>query len=378
MKSRNAWVYQHHKTGSWYVGWYEPDGKRKNKSFGKEQGAKTAANNYAKVKAGELIQGISDGFRACSWETFVERFKDRELAGKRPATQVKYNAAISHFERICKPGTIGEITAEHIAQFKAARLAEGGKDSGRNKVAVATVNGNLRNLKRLLRVAHDWKYLKEVPKIEFLREPDVAPSFVSQEQFSRLYEACNAADRPEIQGVDPADWWRALLVFLYLTGWRVSEALKLSKDDLDLEAGYAITRAGDNKSGKESRVPLHPLIVEHLRKIQGLSTAVFDWPHDEGGLYDNLHAIQDAAGIAKVCRKDHEHNDSCCYFGFHDLRRGFATANAANLSASQVQQLMRHSTYETTQKYINMAEQIKRDDVVSRLAIPELKIAGGA
>ena len=74
--------------------------------------------------------------------------------------------------------------------------------------------------------------------------------------------------------------------------------------------------------------------------------------------------------MQKICRKDHPHTDACGSYGFHDLRRGFATQNADALSASQLQTMIRHSSYATTQKYINMAVQL--DTVTDRLAVPKL------
>ena len=52
-------------------------------------------------------------------------------------------------------------------------------------------------------------------------------------------------------------------------------------------------------------------------------------------------------------------------YGFCDLRRAFATMNAHRLTASAFQELMRHKSYTTTLKYINMARQM--DEAVAVL-----------
>jgi len=82
---------------------------------------------------------------------------------------------------------------------------------------------------------------------------------------------------------------------------------------------------------------------------------VFNWPHRRKTLWEHLNKIQTKAGLKKVCRKSHVHSEQCQFYGFHDFRRGFATENAGNVSASELQTLMRHSSYATTQRYINMA-----------------------
>ena len=46
---------------------------------------------------------------------------------------------------------------------------------------------------------------------------------------------------------------------------RLSEPSALRREDVDLDAGAAITRAGDNKENRDDRVPLHSVVIEHLK-----------------------------------------------------------------------------------------------------------------
>ena len=57
-------------------------------------------------------------------------------------------------------------------------------------------------------------------------------------------------------------------------------------------------------------------------------------------------------------------------YGFHDLRRGFATMNADRLTPDALQILMQHQDYQTTQRYINMARQMK--PTVQNLYLPDV------
>ena len=89
-----------------------------------------------------------------------------------------------------------------------------------------------------------------------------------------------------------------------------------------------------------------------------------------------MPGIQEAAGVRLTCREAHEHNRHCHVYGFHDLRRAFATMNADKLTADALQTLMRHRSYQTTQKYISMARQM--DAAVAALHVPAvLQAAGG-
>ena len=121
---------------------------------------------------------------------------------------------------------------------------------------------------------------------------------------------------------------------------------------------------------RDELVPLHPVVVEHLRKIASFEPTVFPWPHHRRTLDTQFHAIQKSAGIHLSCPDDHAHTDACHLYGFHDLRRAFATANAETLSADALQALMRHKSYTTTQRYISMTSQVNRS--VENLHVPEV------
>ena len=76
-----------------------------------------------------------------------------------------------------------------------------------------------------------------------------------------------------------------LLGLLASTGLRVGELLAVRTEDLNLDAGELIARWDDTKAYRDEVVPLHPVVVEHLRKIAGNSPLAFPWPHDPRTLW---------------------------------------------------------------------------------------------
>ena len=58
------------------------------------------------------------------------------------------------------------------------------------------------------------------------------------------------------------------------------------------------------------------------------------------------------------------------WYGFHDLRRGFATVHAASMNLFELQRLMRHKSLTTTQGYVSMAGQLNK--AVRGLFVPSL------
>lgn len=143
-----------------------------------------------------------------------------------------------------------------------------------------------------------------------------------------------------------------------------------STSNLDLDEGVAITLAEDNKGDRDDRVKLHPFVIDHLKALASFDPIVFPWPHDRRTIYDEFHRVQKAAGIDLHCRRRHEHTETCSHYGFHDLRRAFATQNAPRLTADALQKLMRHKSYATTQRYVNVASQL--DEAVDKLFVPDV------
>jgi len=135
-----------------------------------------------------------------------------------------------------------------------------------------------------------------------------------------------------------------------MTGWRIGQILALRWEDVDLENGTALSRAADNKGKRDMLIQLHDLALDHLQTVRSFHVSVFPLEVDRRSLYTEFELIQKAAGV-----KPHGKQ----FYGFHDLRRAFATMNADRMSGDALQALMQHKDYQTTQRYINMARQLK-------------------
>jgi integrase len=373
----SAWIYQDDKQvkkhgaeqASWYVGWIDPAGKRRCKSCGPGARGKSNAGKLRQKLEAQLIAGTYQSTAKKTWAEFRQEYKDKVLAGLAVRTRPQADASLGHFGRIAKPGYVASISTQTVDNFIAARRHEKGqkKDS---IVSPATINHDLRHIKAALRVAVEWGYLPKLPKFRMEKAPKKLPRYVTGEHFAAIYCACETATMPEGLPYPAADWWRALVVMGYMTGWRISDMLGLRREDLDLDTGTAITRAADNKGKRDEKVKLHPVVVEHLKKLPGFTPTVLTWNHDQRTLHNKFAEIQEAAGVNLPCQGEHQHTRFCHVYGFHDLRRAFATMNADKLTPDALQTLMRHKSYQTTQVYINMARQM--DAAVASLHVPEV------
>ena len=87
------------------------------------------------------------------------------------------------------------------------------------------------------------------------------PYIYSQPQISALLKACT--DLLPVDGLRPRTY-AALLGLIACTGLRISEALKLSRDDVDLTDGRIWIR--ETKFHKSRFIPLHPSATKALHK----------------------------------------------------------------------------------------------------------------
>jgi integrase len=349
-----VWIFQqtrqklaHGNQAPWYVGWYQGRSRRS-----KKIGTKTKARDYqARLEAASNADEFTGTVKS-SWDQVRAEYETEVMATRRPGTQTQSKISLKHIERILSPSAVADITRAAITRFSTARIREG--------VAKATVNKDLRTLRAFLRESAKRKYIFRCPEIPFLKAPGKV--------FSQLYAACGVATEPAEQGFTAEQWWQTYLVFLYLTGWRCWEPLALTKEDIEWTAARVFLRAEHNKGDRDEVVPLHDLVIEHLRQIKSFGPMLLPWPLARRKLWDVFHKIQTEAGVK---RRDGK------FYGFHDLRRGFATMNADRMSADALQAIMRHRDYGTTKRYINLARQL--NPATRDIFVPQLPAkAGGA
>ena len=368
-----AWLFQDHrqkeKLGAkapWSVGWIDPDGKRKSKRIG----SKSQAGKFRRKIEGQLAAGTYQSPSSKQWPQFREDYEQRILQRQAVRSREPTLTAFKHFERISKPRKMTAITTKTIDEFIARRQQDRGKKKN-STVSPATVNRDLRHLKAALGVAHDWGYLPTVPKFRMLREADEIGQVMTPEHFELIYNGSGAATKPDGLGCDPATWWQGLLLFALTTGWRIEEILTFGRDDLNLDTGEIITRAGHNKGKRDDIDHLPETTLAHVRLVVGFAPTVFYWPHDRRTLDAEFHSIQESVGIDLVCPKadEHECTDACHRYGFHSLRRAYATLNVDTMPGPVLQKKMRHRSFQTTLRYIKLADKMKK--TTEQVFVPE-------
>jgi integrase len=133
---------------------------------------------------------------------------------------------------------IETITHERLTDFASERITAGR--------ARATVRKNLAALKRAFRLASRNDPRIVPPTFPEIRVQNARKGFIDGPRFERLKHAA-------------PDHVRPLIVFLFLTGWRVSEARALRWEQVDVEAGVVRIEPGESKNGEGRDFPFREI-----------------------------------------------------------------------------------------------------------------------
>jgi integrase/recombinase XerD len=180
-------------------------------------------------------------------------------------------------------------------------------------------------------------------------QPKRLPKAISTAEVERLLEAAGVGDGP-----GPLRD-RALLELLYSTGARISEAVGLDVDDVDLTPGHASVRLL-GKGGKERVVPVGTYAVEALegyvvRGRPALASAGRGTPALFLNTRGSRLSRQSAWAVLRAA-SERAQLPASAHVSPHTLRHSFAThLLAGGADVRVVQELLGHASVTTTQIY---------------------------
>lgn len=148
---------------------------------------------------------------------------------------------------------------------------------------------------------------------------------------------------------------KPLVVTALHTGFRKSELLSLTWEDVDFESRDIIVRAAYAKNGESRSVPMNDVLTATLEEVRINSTAkgpVFHNRH--GSPYRSFRTAFERA-VRKAAIPD---------FTFHDLRHTFASRLVMRgVDLPTVKELMGHKDISMTLRYTHLSSDHKRSAV---------------
>jgi len=247
-----------------------------------------------------------------------------------------YKNDLLQFEEFLGKSVIN-ATSDDVIDF----LSSLKKSDDGNIINQRTLNRKLSSINAFFKFAYKKEWTDNKLKIKQLKTPKQLPKFLSNKEIEE-----------GIKLIEGDNWLalrdKALILFLYATGLRVSEAMNAKKSDI--EEGWIRVRSG--KGDKERLVPIAGVALkalnEYLFKRPHVSEYLFI--NSKGGKLSRISAFNITKKYLNVSP--------------HVLRHSFATSlilGGADLRV--VQELLGHSSMLTTQIYTHIQKENLFDTV---------------
>lgn len=204
-----------------------------------------------------------------------------------------------------------------------------------------TLNRKLSSINAFFDFCYKSQFVKEKIKLRSSKLPKLLPKFLSYKEIESGLSAIDTSTQIGLRDY-------ALIMFLYATGTRISEALALKREDIEGEWLHVRHAKGD----KERMVPIAEVAVNAI-------TEYLKDQNSRGGYVWRNYKAERLSRISayKIIQK---------YLGVspHVLRHSYATSlisGGADLRV--VQELLGHSSLLTTQIYTHIQKQDLKDTV---------------
>ena len=258
-----------------------------------------------------------------------------------PNTRKRYTSSVGKLKGKFTGVRLSDVSADRIEEYKEERVAEG--------VEPATINHDLRVLRRMMRLAERKQLISRNPfaQVDFLKQRNPRPphivTFDEEEMILRVAV-------PHI---------RVLVVLILETGMRSHrEALALRWADVDFPNDSLRVHESKTRAGVRN-IPLSARCNAELlrwREMVGPEFSPFVFP----SLRTPTRPMRDIRHTWEKALKD----AGLDYFWIYNLRHTFASRlSAAGVSDLFVAQMIGHSTASILSKYSKAIDEYRRDAV---------------
>lgn len=317
-------------TGIYYIRWEQRGKGTRMKSTGQRDKiiATRMLNHFTRDLMGGKIIPIKTG-RSYTFGEYAEEFKANKEPLIESSTFKLYRVAIDKAISCWGKGIL-------LADIKRPMVKRLLADMAKSGLATPTINKNYRHLRHVLNEAY---------KDEYIEKPIRWPAFIEEEEYARFLT------KPQLQAllylIDDPEFYD-LVNFVAYTGLCAGEIARLSFIDIDNPAGF-LRISSEQKNKKESRVPITAAARAVLNRcIERRGEKCFRWM-TAGGISHRFKKYMRAAGLPDGIR-------------LHDLRHTYGSHLAmSGRTQKEIQQLMRHKSSASTEKYTQLAPEHLRE-----------------
>ncbi len=279
-----------------------------------------------------------------------------------PATCETYASALHKFRMFCllagKADTFDNVTPETMGQYFVWLTGGGSK--------LVTALAHRRSICAVLSLAKRRKLttvdIDEIPRPKATR---LQPRAWHLAEFERVLWAADGLTG-QIGPWKRSEWFTALLLVCWSTGWRISTVMRLRCDHVSMRSGFVSSI--ETKTSEERTAKLSPQAIRAVQKIWGEREHLFgDWPFDRGARqWKQLNAV------LGDCIKRAEVPD---YGRFHTIRKTVCTAIAVAAGDDAAAEAMGHTSTAVTRRHYIDRTKITRATAADRL--PTLNVTKG-
>jgi integrase len=192
------------------------------------------------------------------------------------------------------------FTPSLVSQYQSKRMSE--KSYRGETTKPATVNREIACMRTMFNKAIRDGKLEKNPTVgvKFLRENNERERVLSSEEWERYKAKCPS-------------WYLPIAVTAYRTAMRKSEIINVTPSRVDVKEGFIRLRAEDTKTGNGRSIPIHPELMEVLKKVLKVRPLNCDCVfHRDGRPLDSNHIRWAHQMVRKKARIEN--------FTFHDFR----------------------------------------------------------
>jgi integrase len=277
---------------------------------------------------------------------------DRHPQPNQKLTREKYLSELAKFEReaarlLQRPPQLADLSND-LLKLVMCRLVEAGQ-------SVATANCLRRHVASVWRAAHQRGLAAASCTTKPYREERRAPVALLPEECQAILTAIDRlpgrlTKRPG--SPEAAIFFRALFLFQYATGTRISATLAIPTANYDWQRGLVKVPAYHQKQRADEVKDLLPSSRTALGELapdtRGLTLLFGDWPYGVRPLLKRFKRLFVAAGLFASVEAIPKR-----LYGWHVLRKTFGSHVARRAGKHVACELLGHSAVSVTERYLD-------------------------